>query len=312
MLWLLTALAAAQEAPPASYHPDKIAAKSEVFARFSRELAPKFDALQADLGRWSQPVEALETAALLAGDRGGEDLARYAEQTRRSLVQQYLRAQAHVSLVEEDSAETFSAAMERALAPFAEQYTLQECGETLSIVALAGPGGRQRARCEGEDLNGEIAAALDADEELAAEVDEMLSIGWPEVALEPSEQPVIPLTGSGDYVQLSELARALDQPVLDTIERSLEDKLAPLEDRIAEGDQEALAEAQAIRERYELAMAERGGQILDAVEKVLAKEGIAVAICANPEALGGCPGADRSAAIIPGLIGNHKIERALR
>lgn len=313
MLWLLLpSIAAAQEAPPAYYHPDKIAAKSELFTRFSRELSPKFDALQVDLGRWSRPVESLETAVLLAGDRAGDDLSAYAEEIRRTLVHQYLTAQAHVTLVEDDSGATFTAAMERALAPFAEEYSLAECGEAMNLVALAGPGGRQKARCEGEDLNDRVAEALDADEALAAAVDEMIALEWPQVAIAPSEQAVIPLTGSGDYLQLAELADALDGAVLDTINLSLEDKLAPLEGRIAEGDQGALAEAQDIRDRYELAMAERGGQILEAVEKVLLKEKIEVAICANPEALGGCPGEDRTAELLPALVGHKKIEKALR
>lgn len=310
MIWLLIPFATAGE--PGYYHPDKIAANSEQFARFSAALAPNFDTLQGQLGRWSSPVESLERGVLLLGDRAPESLTTYASDTRRTLVHQYLTAQAHVTLVEEDSANTFGDAMAAALAPFEADYTLTECGETMNLVSLAGPGGRAKARCDGENLNVPIAESLDANAELVAAVDEMIALEWPQVMLEVAEQPATALTGSDGYIQLAQMADALDGRVLDSMATTLEDKLAPVEDRIADGEEAALAEAEAIRERYELAMAERGGQILDAVAKVLEKEDIEVGVCANPEALGGCPGEDRTKELVPSLVGHKKIEKALK
>jgi len=310
MIWLLIPLATAAE--PGYYHPDKIASASELFGRYAAELGPNFERLQSDLGRWSAPVESLERAVLLLGDRSPAELTTYATETRRTLVHQYLTAQAHVTVVEDDSAETFGAAMGAAIAPFAEQYALTECGETMSLVSLAGPGGRSKARCEGENLNAAIADAMDADPALKADVDEMISLEWPQVNLEGGEQAAVPLTGTDGYIQLASLAEALDGRELDGMSTTLEDKLAPVEDRIADGDESALTEAEAIRGRYELAMGERGGQILDAVTKVLDKDGVTVGVCANPEALGGCAGEDRTQELVQTLVGHKKIEKALK
>jgi hypothetical protein len=312
MLALLLTSAFADELPPAHYHPDKIAAKSEIFAEFSRSLSPRFDTLQADLSRWSQPVEDLERAVLLMGDRAPEALQDYAEEQRRTLVHQYLTAQAHVTTVEDDSAATFGDAMGAALDQFVSDYALYECGESMSLVNLAGPGGRAKARCEGESLNEAIAAALDGDAALRAAVDEMIGLEWPQVALTPAEQAAVPLTGGDGYIQLAQLAEALDGQTLSSMAANLEDKLSPVESRIAAGDEAALTEAEAIRERYELAMAARGDQLLEAVARVLEKDRALVGICANPEALGGCAGEDRTRELVPELVGHKKIVKALK
>jgi len=314
---LLPFVIAALAAEPAHYHPDRVAAESALFAKYAEAQGPRFETLQRDLVRWSTAVEALERAVLLAGDRAGAEVSAWAEDTRRTLVHQYMTAQAHVGVVEDDSAETFGAALERALAPMQERYALTECASASSILSLAGPGGRGSHACDGENINGALGSALDADEALAAAVDEMIAIEWPAIVLTPTPQAAVPLSGppsgEGAHLQLAALAEVLDADVLRTMSENLEDKLAPLDEALSAGDADALAEAEGIRARYEAAMAERGGQLLSAIEKPLSKLAKGgVALCLNPPELGGCPGDDLTAELAPALAADRKVQKALR
>lgn len=306
MLALLPAVIAAE---PAHYHPDRVAQSSQLFARYAEALGPSYETAQRTLTDDSLALERLERAVLLLGDRAGEDLTSWSAEQKQLLTHQYLRTQAHISLLEDDSSAIFTAAMEQALTSYADRSPV-ECSGPSSVMALIGPGGRSAsASCEGESLNAALAAHIDADAALNAAVDEILAIAWPDLGIEPAEQAVVELTGTEGYVQLHELAELFDRE-LDRMADTLEGKLRPYEGAIAAGDQAAMAQAVAVRERYELAMAEAGNLVLDAAAKAL-KKGPAVGICANPEALGGCAGADRTDEVLPMLAAHKKVQRAL-
>ena len=306
MLALLPAVIAAE---PAHYHPDRVAQSSQLFARYAEALGPSYETAQRTLTDDSLALERLERSVLLLGEQADAGLVTWAEEQRRTLTHQYLRTQAHISLLEEDSATIFTAALDQALAGYADRSPV-ECAGPSSVMALIGPGGRSAsASCEGESLNAALAAHIDGDAELNAAVDEILSIGWPELGLEPSEQATSALAGDEGYVQLHEIAELFDAD-LDRMADALEGKLRPFEDGIAEGDASALEEAEAIRDRYELAMAQAGALVLEACAKAL-KKGPAVAICANPEALGGCAGTDRTDEVLPVLAASKKVQKAL-
>ncbi len=307
---MLTLLPLAFAAEPAHYHPDRVAQSSALFARYAEGLGPSFEAAQRGLTDLSRSLEDLERAVLLLGDRGGDGLSAWASSQRRTLTHQYLQTQAHISLLEEDSAAIFMAALEAALAAHGDREIV-ECAGPSSVMSLLGPGGRQKsASCEGESLNAALAAHIDDNRALAADVDEILALPWPELGLEPAEQQAVELTGTDGYVQLAALANALFDPELDKMADNLEGMLRPFEDAIADGDAAALAEAEAVRERYELALAEAGSRILDASAKAL-KKGPEIGVCANPEELGGCAGEDRTDEILPVLSANKKVRSAL-
>lgn len=301
---LLAGLAAgpARAAEPAWYHPDEVAGASAVFQQAAGEIAPRYQALEDDLRRLSRPLEDLELATALAGDRLSPDSRAYAETTRRAAAVAHLQAQRHVDLVQEDYARVFGAALQRALSEVGKGYTVKECSGGGGVQAMMG---RSRS-CEGKDLNAALARAIDQDAQLQAEVAEINAVPWPEVEIQGAEQPVVPLTGSGGWFSLATVARSLWSSRLVDRSDDLDRELAPIDDEIEAGEASALARAQEARAGYESALAADGEVLLALLQEALAKKakkgGDDLGACINPVELGGCPGPDRTAEVL-GLVG---------
>ncbi|MEE2752112.1 MAG: hypothetical protein VX519_11840 [Myxococcota bacterium] len=309
LIWIVASALASPT--PAWYDPNRVASQSSAFAGFSEQSVPRFDALQAELSQASSALAQLEMGVLAVGERASPELVSHMDTLRRQAAHGYLVAQAYVDTLQEDSANTFGSALERALLALAETHSLQECVRPTGMAAM-GPG-RSGPNCEGEDMSVKVAEALDADAQLAADIEEILSIEWPDLKLPPSEQSVIPLSGDQNYLRMSALLQNLAPGRFTALGSSLEESLAPLRPQLEGPEPEkALAEAEALRAEYEQAVAAVGSEILDAIAPVLEKQGGSVGICANPASLGGCPGEDLTDSRLSKLAGDRKVRKRLK
>ncbi len=307
----LLLLAPAALAAEAWYDPDAVAASSELFVSFAQQMGPWYDDLQDRVTRASIGLEGLDTAVALAGAHADEELKAYAQQLRKQAAHQYLQVQRFADVLAEDSEQTFGAAMVRALEDLGIEAEPCQPRSAVMIGPNRGAGGGD---CEGRDISAELATRMDADAELQAAVAEILALDWPGFEVAGTAQVVLPLTGTGRYVQLDQAADALMEDRLDALARSLEDQLAPLEDRLAvgaEGAEEALSEAEGYRSQYDRAVAAEGERLLAALERGLRKHPD-VGVCANPAAFGGCEGDDATAELLPLLVEDKKVLKALK
>ncbi len=279
------------------YHPDEVAARSARFQELSQAFLPRFDALQGQLARAGEALQELERAVLLLGDRAPEGLRTWQEDLRRRAAHAHLTAQAHVDLVQQDAEQTFGRALQRALEALDDDWEVQECRRSPLPGPAAGPA------CPGEDLNDRLAKALDADPVLEAEVRDMLSVPWPEFQLEGAPQPAVPFTGEDGYIRLAAVAEALVGERIEAMADELDRRLAAVA-----GD---LERAYDLRAAWERDMAALGDTLLQAIERPLKRHDLEVALCANPPALGGCPGVDRTDEALALLVDDRRVRRAL-
>ncbi len=312
MISLLISVALA--APPAHYDPDRVASGSTVFRGFSEQAAPKFDALQSELSRTSAATAALDKGMLALGERAPAEQRERVTRIRRETAHGFLVAQAWVDTLQEDSATTFGAAMDRGLAAQAAHFDLKECARPRGMAAM-GPG-RQGpgSSCEGEDVSATISLALDADVVLAAEVRDILSVPWPGLSSAPAPQSVVALTGTAAHVQMGALLDALAPGEFESLGKALGAQQAPLQAKL-ERDEDVEASLQALQDLrlgYEQDAGALGARLLAAIEPTLAKQGGSIGICANPPVLGGCPGEDLTGSLLAELADNRKVQKRLR
>ena len=234
-LFVLTSPVALAEEVQGHYHPDDIAAASEVFAGASDSVGPRYAAAEQKLRKVGAGLAYLELGALTMGSRSPEGLQAWKDDVRRQATGEFLRLQRHVDLMTEDYSNEFGAAMNRVLTK--QGAGLVECGAS-GIAAMVG-----RKDCPGEDANARIAAAIDQDPSLKKAVASIDSVPWPEVS-EPSRTwPVSPLTGTASWVQAGALMKKLFPERLQQHQDALDRKLVDLEDAIAQGDAKALEAA---------------------------------------------------------------------
>lgn len=311
MIWIFAAAALAQS--PAHYAPDSIAQSSQLFRSYAEGLAPKFEALQNSLGRAGRGLEELEQSVLLLGDRAPEEMLAYLEQSRRTANHAFLVAQEHVSLIEADSQGVFEGAMGRAISEVAEERELVECSQPSGMMAF-GPS-RGQTNCEGDDLNADIAARMDADPALQQAVQSILSVDWPQVDFTPKTLPSVPLSDEDTqgFVQVGALSQVFLSDALAEIEANLERRLAPIQAKLQSGDEagkeEAIREAEEHRAAFNAEVAELGNRLFSAMEAGLKKQ--TISLCPNPPVFGGCPGEDQTAAIVESLQGSRRFQRAV-
>lgn len=303
---------AATAAPAAWYHPDQVAGQSALFANASAEIVPAYQDVETALRQLSPAVEDLELASTLAaGSLSSADKA-YALDVRKQAAALLVAAQARVDAVQEAYGQSFGAALERALAVEGKGKEVKECAGGGGIQAMMGPG---RKPCVGEDLNPALAARLDADEALRAEITQANAQPWPEIHLGGRALAPLALTGDAGHVQLAPLARALWEARLTDRADDLDRALEPLEDALAAGDAQALAQAQGHRAAYDRKLAADGQVLLPLLGESLARlkggAGADVGLCINPGGLGGCTGADRTAELLPLLVADKKLAKAL-
>jgi hypothetical protein len=278
-------------------------------------MAQKFDAVQAEMAQVSPSLVALDLEAALVARRAPDDYLRYAADLRRESNGQLHRVQAFVDTLVDDFEVTFEDALERALPAVSEGYEVVQC-EAQGIHAMLG-----RTRCTGEDLNPALARAMDRDPVLVAAVAEIEALPWPAFAVAGRPQSVLPLTGVGNYLRVDALASALiGRPIEAARERldaSLEPVQATMEEGETQGEREAaLEQARQLRDLYDRELGLVGRDMIAAVEASLGrlqKKGVppALGLCANPQGLGACTGTDVTDQVLPLLLADKKLLKAL-
>lgn len=310
---LLAALAATgapathAESPAGHYHPNDIAAASSVFATAADTVGPRYEAAAGTLKKVGSGLELLELGALSMGTRAPEGLLDWMAGARRQATGEHLRLQRHVDLMGEDYSTEFQAALARVLG---EQGTgLVECGAS-GIAAMVGG-----KNCPGEDANARLAAAIDSDASLQAAIRSIGEVPWPAVS-EPSKSwPVVPLTGSGQWVQTGALIRALFPERLQRHQDRLDRALAAISEDESLSAEARLEAAQAERAVYASALAADGKVLFPALTAALEKgagKGAPeeVGLCANAPSIGGCPGTDVTREVVGFLRDNKKFLKA--
>ncbi len=314
MLTLLsTLLPPALAGTPAYYHPDDVAAQSAVFRDSADALAPAFDSAQTALASLGRDLESLEIGTALLGQRAPESLRAWTKEAQETVTVQYLTVQRHVDMIQDGYGTVFGDALQRALAA-QSAFTAVECASGGGLSAMMRRGGS--GSCEGEDLNARLAAAIDADARLRAELSGLTGADWPAIGLDGRTQPGVPVSGTGRDVNVAALADALIGNLLDRLLESFEDALAPLEEGIDAGDESTLARAADLKAAYQARLGEDGAVFLAAVEAAIARAGKKadtsnIALCANPAGLGGCGGEDATQVVYDLIREDRKLQKAV-
>jgi hypothetical protein len=312
----LLLLAPSATAERAYYHPDNVGPHSELFGQASAHVAARFERIQAEMAKASPLLVSLDEGTALCSERAPESFSAYASALRGESNLAQAKVQAFVDTLVEDFEVTFGGAMERVLEQAAEGYELELC-QAAGIHALMG-----RSQCEGTDLAPRIGQHMDGDEQLQADVQEILALEWPGFALQGSTQPVIPVTGVGSFVDLDTLTDALIRERIAQAKARHAQALESIEADLEEGETQAvrdaaLGKAQDFRVIYEQEMVGLGEELFTAMESALPrlqKKGApaAVGVCANPPGLGGCAGEDVTEQLVPLLLSDKKLLKALQ
>jgi hypothetical protein len=312
---LLAFCAAALAGQPAYYHPDQVGPHSALFQRSSASMAKEFDAVQAEMARVSPSLVALDLEAALVARRAPEEYRRYAADLRRESNGQMHQVQAFVDTLVADFEVTFKASLERVLPEVSEGYDVVPC-EAQGIHAMLG-----RTQCSGEDLNPALARAMDRDPELVAAVAEIESLPWPTFQIAGRPQPVLPLSGVGNYLRVDALADALIGGQIKAARERLDASLEPVQATMEEGETQAerkaaLDQARQLRDLYDRELGLVGEDLIAGVEGSLVrlqKQGVppALGLCANPVGLGACTGTDLTDQVLPLLLADKKLLKAL-
>ncbi len=305
---LVSTRVARAETPPSHYHPDDIAAASKVFAGAAEVVGPRYAQSEKELKQVGGGLEYLELGVFLLGESAPAGISDWMDSIRRQATGEWMRLQKHVDLMGEDYSTEFGAAMERVLGRYGKGQ-LVECGAS-GIAAMVG-----RKDCPGKDMNGEIAGQIDKDPALQKAVQSIADVPWPAVSHPSQQWPVVPVTGSENWVQIGALMRTLFPARVELHQDNLDRALEPLEDGLAAGDQGALTKAAQHRADYYAALAADGAVIAAALRASLekgAKKGApaAVGLCANPPSLGGCAGKDVTRETLQFLQADAKFEKA--
>lgn len=311
MLLLLALSLPGRASPPAWYHPDQVAQDSALFQRSSELLGPRYDTLDSQLRLLSPAIEELELSADLGADLLPPATRQYAVATRKAGIAAHIAAQQQVDRVQDGYGRSFGAALDRALATVGKDYAVKQCAGGGGVQAMAG----HSRSCAGEDLNAALARAIDADPQLPQEIAAINAEPWPPVQVAGASQPVVPLTGTAGFVRLGPVAQALWKDRLESRSDALDRAVAPLDDAIAGGDAAAMKTAQEQRAAYERKLAADGqvltGLLAETLGHLKKGAGANVGFCVNPAVLGGCPGTDRTEELLPLLVADKKLAKAL-
>lgn len=301
ILGLSTALAAT----PGYYLPDDVATKSKVFASTSAEMMPRFESAQTTISSLNKALNELELGVALSGKSAPEGQPDWAQTTRRALTVQSIKLQRFLNLLQTDYSNVFSEALTRSLPSLSGTYTLSECGNTGVMAQF------KKTNCEGEDLNDDLAALIDQDAKLQAELAEIHGLVWPEIVVEKKTWGVIPLTGSKQYIQLSSLAAKYFGTQLANHEASLVAALDPLTEKLESKDAEAIKQAGVLKDQWREGLGTSGVAWQAAIKDGLTRAGLGeVGLCGNPGYLGGCEGEDVTDKAIEALGADKKFLKA--
>lgn len=306
MSWLLLIALAPAEAP-LWWTEEGVTKASSWFGKAQARDAEAYDAAGDQLSKAKGLVGALELAdALLTPDAAR---ATYFASLDRSLTGQFMRLQKHTDLLGGDYSRVFGAAVERALPVVAKAQTVTQCISVSKVEAMMG----KSPRCPGADISAKVAAIVDEDKELQGQVASILTVDWPKIEVTGTVQAAIPLTGAERSVDVATLARALRKAELQELDDAREAALEQIEEEIESADtatkQAGIVKGEAIRKEWRDSVAALGAKLWPESKKKLekaAKKGgaAAVALCANPQGLGGCGLPDVTGEVIELLGGD--------
>jgi len=300
------------------YHPADIAAESKTYGVAADQASAAYEsanrtaeALALAFTEYELSLDLLGAAAP-AAERARLDALRKTYNRERAQLESF------ASYMLEDFDAVFLAAMDRAVAT---HKGATEC-EAMVQKGPSMPGIKPRyeknPECTGEDLNAEIAAAMDRDPALAAAVKEILTVEWP--ALTTGAEAMAPIGGADRWVSVSALLSKGAAGALAAIDREDDAARTPLAAAIEEGattEEKAALVSQARQITADTAAkrASLAGPVLTAADAAAAKwvkKGEpATGWCANPAMLGGCSGADATGELVPRLLADKKVGRAL-
>jgi hypothetical protein len=306
-LWLtLSAMAGGH------YHPDAIAGASQAFARAS-EAAPLYEEAESASRGVALGLQTYEENLDLLGDRAPAAERERMENIRQSFGREQAALAEFAGRLMEDFDMVFTQAMERAVAAHPDA---QMCEATIRKAALPGMPAKEEANpdCTGEDLNGTIAAAMDADEALSGQIDELLGREWPTITVPDDPQNPI---GSELWVTVDRFFGKAAKPSLRAIRDRDEAARLPIAAALEEGadPKSQLEEAQKITAETAAARASLAAPVFAAADKFSAKRAKKghgpIGWCANPVELGGCKGENASGDLTDLLLGDKKVSKAL-
>lgn len=321
MLITLASVAFAQPAeaePTGHYHPEDIAPLSELFVSASEQLSGLSDARSRELQQLARALQHYREALDLLGDRAplGE-LERLGD-----LEQDFHRQEATLQQFADVLVEDFSGAMIEAMEEAASAHgpahrCLARIAEGPRVPGMPGRT-KPNPECRGEDLNATIAAAMDANADLSAAVEEVLQRPWPEIEIASEPQAPIEATDApaARWILVHDLMMAGAADALRDITRADDEARTEIEAALEQStpDLEALKtrvaqiEDATTQRRADLAL-----PLLDlAASRSLRWKGEpAIGWCANPRVLGACTGQDASADLVSRLLEDRKFAKAL-
>jgi len=308
---IVALISAAVAGEPAYYHPDDVAGQSAVFRDVANQVAPAFDSAQSTIMTMGQHLESLDTGVALLGSQAPDTTLTWRDDSRKQIMGQFLQIQRHLNLLQDDYARVFDEALTRALPQFSDTHTVVECASGGMQAML----NRRGEACEGTELNSALATAIDIDEQLQSELEEIHSIPWPTVGIDPTPQEVVALTGSENWVSASQIAQHWISDRLDQHMDNYVENIEPLEEAIDSGDEASIRLAEEHQQAYLAAVGAEGQRLWSLITEALNRSNSGpatnVGICANPEGMGACPGEDVTNQIIQLLEDNRKFNRAL-
>jgi hypothetical protein len=321
-MWWMVAVAAIG-APGGFWHPDDLASLSERYRTSAEQLQGPFEAQSSRAEQLAAALRQYREGLDLLGSRAPAPERERLEQLEKVFQRQHATLQVFADRLVADYDGAFMDAVGRAVA--ARGGEVVECEATLAQGG--GPGGRvlpgvpsrrvPNPDCAGEDLNAALAAAVDADGALEAQVAEILGRDWPEVGVEPAAQA--PVGGGERWIEVRDLMMAGAREPLQAIDRRDDEARGRIEAAIEQGatvDQlrEMAPEAERIESETAAARAALAGPVLAVAEARIAKKWSSepgVGWCANPGPLGGCIGQNATRELVSRLLDDKKVAKAL-
>ena len=203
---LLSLAFAAKPAPDGAgfYHPNDIAQASERMAAASETMTSVADERSRTLRKLATALQHYRESLELLGVRApATDWARLDELETR-----FHREEATLQGFADDLVGNFDQAMVDAMdRALASHEGAVRCEATIPVeggprVPGMAPRSKPNPDCTGPNLNADIAAAMDADEELGAALDEILGQDWPVITVEPTAMAPAGEGMGGRYVSV--------------------------------------------------------------------------------------------------------------
>ncbi len=315
-MWLFALVVTAVAGPTGYYHPFDLGQTSVLFREASNGAMGGMEEQSRNSVLMSRSLQNYQQSLDLLGDRAPAAERERLDKIEAAFNRDFAVLQAFADTVIEDVDTEFKAAVERAIATL--EATAVECEREIQDGPQV-PGMRARMKpnpeCKGEDLNEKLAEVLDADPALKAAVGEITAMQWPKITV-PADA-VDPI-GGPRHIHTREFFMAGARDAMIAIDRADDEARLVFEAAIEEGEDLSAYVGAAKKVTAETAAkrAALAAPVMEAADGVLAKwvgKGEKpTGWCANPEALGGCNGKDATKELTERLLGEKKVEKALR